>query len=60
MIMEYEASGEITARNNAQKFCTKVEAKNEALAREKVYAMFGSKQGLKRKDIQIREIKVKK
>jgi large subunit ribosomal protein LX len=52
---EYSVTGEWRARDGWQAFEKTVEAENEDVAREHVYAEFGSKHGLKRTQVEIGE-----
>ena len=54
---EFEAKGTISMRKEEKKFSKKVKAFNEGHARELVYSLFGSKNKLKRRNIQIIEVK---
>jgi len=53
---EYTVSGQWQARDGWQSFEKRVEAENEDVATEHVYAEFGSRHGLKRMQIEIREV----
>jgi len=53
---EYTVSGQWQARDGWQSFEKRVEAENEDVATERVYADFGSRHGLKRTQIEIREV----
>ena len=55
--MNYAIKGSFVSRGETQAFETHAEAPNEKMAREKVYAEMGSKQGIKRMYILIKEIK---
>jgi len=55
----FEVKGNYT-RNGEHTFTTKISAESEKLAREKTYAEFGGKQGLARRHILIKEIKMAK
>ena len=56
-LMKYMAKGSYVNKGETENFEKNVEAQNEKLAKEKVYAELGSKQGLKRMYILIKEIK---
>jgi len=58
--VKFETKGTYVSRGETEKFEKTVEAINEKLAREKVYAEMGSKQGIKRMYILIKEIKAAK
>ncbi len=58
--MKYTATGEYTKSGTTDKFTKTVDAKDEKMAKEKIYAELGSKQGIIRKNITIGELKVKK
>lgn len=58
--MQFEANGTFIKRGKSGKFNKLMEAANEKMATEKLYAEMGSKQGLRRGHIHIEEIKVKK
>ncbi len=58
--MKYTAKGEYKKSGSKEKFTKEVDAENEKMAKEKLYAEMGSKQGVKRHDIAIAEIKVHK
>ena len=55
--MKFVATGTFLKNKEENKFTKNLEATNEKAAREKIYAEFGSKNNLKRKDIKITEIK---
>lgn len=56
--MDYEIKGKFKmGRNKNQKFSKEVEAKNKEFAKEKIYSILGSKHRVKRRDIEIWEIK---
>jgi large subunit ribosomal protein LX len=52
----YTVSGSWDARDGWQRFETEVDAENENVATEHVYAEFGSRHGLKRQQIEIEEV----
>lgn len=58
--MNFEAKGTFLSKGETMEFHTTVEAQNEKLAREKIFAQMGSKQGIKRMYILIKEIKAMK
>ena len=53
---EYSVSGQWKGRDGWQPFEKTIEAVNEDVAREHVYAEFGSKHGLKRPQVDIDEV----
>ena len=53
---EYTVSGRWQARDGWQSFEKSLEAENEDVAVEHVYANFGSKHGLKRTQVEIDEV----
>jgi len=53
---EFTVSGSWKARDGWQSFETVVEAPNEDVATEHVYAEFGSRHGLKRPMVEIEEV----
>ncbi|WP_336325448.1 50S ribosomal protein L18Ae [Halovenus sp. HT40] len=53
---EYTVSGEWEARDGWQSFEKALEAENEDVAVEHIYAEFGSRHGLKRRQIEIDEV----
>lgn len=53
---EYTVSGSFAARDGYQAFEKTVEAPNESVAEDRAYALFGSKHGLKRTQIEIDEV----
>ena len=55
--MKYTAKGTYVNKGETENFEKNVEAQNEKLAKEKIYSEMGSKQGLKRMYILIKEIK---
>ncbi len=52
----YTVSGSWDARDGWQRFEKRVDAENEDVATEHVYAEFGSKHGLKRTQVEIEEV----
>jgi large subunit ribosomal protein LX len=54
---EYTVSGEWQARDGWQSFEIRIEAENEDVATEHVYADFGSKHGLKRTQVDVQEVR---
>ncbi len=58
--MEYNAKGTYLKKGITEKFNKTISAQNEKMAKEKLYAEMGSKQGLRRVDIKIEEIKAAK
>ncbi|MEF8774006.1 MAG: 50S ribosomal protein L18Ae [Halobacteriales archaeon] len=53
---EFMVRGTFQARDGRQNFEKTVEAPNEGVARDRVYAAFGSDHGLKRTQVEIREV----
>jgi large subunit ribosomal protein LX len=53
---EYTVTGRWNARDGWQSFEKQIEAENDDVAVEHVYAEFGSKHGLKRNQIDISEV----
>lgn len=53
---EYSVSGRWKARDGWQSFEKSLEAENEDVAVERIYAEFGSRHGLKRTEITINEV----
>ena len=53
---EYTVSGRWQARDGWQSFEKSLEAENEDVAVEHIYADFGSKHGLKRTQVEIDEV----
>lgn len=53
---QYSVSGRFEARDGWETFQTEVEAENDNVAEEYVYSNFGSKHGLKRRQIEIDEV----
>lgn len=54
--MEFTINGTITLGKEGRAFSKKVEAASENAAKEKVYALFGSENGVKRNRIKIEKI----
>lgn len=52
----YTVTGRWKARDGWQPFEKEIDAENENVAQEQVYAEFGSKHGLKRPMIEIEEV----
>jgi large subunit ribosomal protein LX len=52
---EYSVSGQWKGRDGWQPFERTIDAENEDVAREHVYAEFGSRHGLKRTEVEISE-----
>ena len=52
----YTVSGSWDARDGWQRFEKRVDAENEDVAAEHVYAEFGSRHGLKRTQVEIEEV----
>ena len=55
--MKFIATGIFLKKGEENKFTKELQATSEKAAKEKIYAEFGSKNNLKRKDIKITEIK---
>jgi ribosomal protein L20A (L18A) len=55
--MKFEAKGTFTINGETHKFTKEIEAANEKMAKEKIYAEFGGKNGVARHYIEITEIK---
>lgn len=53
---EFTVTGKWKTPQGWQEFETGIEAENEAVAREHIYAEFGSRHGLKRTQIEISEV----
>ena len=58
--MKYAITGTFVNKGETTPFQTSLVAENEKLAREKLFAEMGSKQGIKRMYILIKEIKAMK
>ncbi len=54
----FEVAGSYLQHGQATKFTKFVSAHNESFAKEKTFTMFGSKQGLPRRNIKIESVKV--
>jgi large subunit ribosomal protein LX len=52
----YTVSGRYQARDGFQSFSKTIDAPNDAVARERVYATLGSEHGLKRPQIELDEV----
>ena len=52
----YTVSGRYQARGGYQSFTKTIDAPNDAVARERVYATLGSEHGLKRTQIDLDEV----
>ncbi len=52
----YKIKGKVRMRRGEQKFEKEISAKSEREAKEKLYALFGSKNGIKRSLISIEKI----
>jgi ribosomal protein L20A (L18A) len=57
MVMKYSVSGDMKLGSEKRKFVKTVEAKSENAAREKIYSLIGSLNGLQRSMITIKEVK---
>lgn len=53
---EFTVRGRFQARGGRQSFEKQVDAPNESVARERVYAAFGSEHGLKRTQVDLEEV----
>lgn len=53
---EFTVRGRFDARGGQQSFEKTVEAPNEAVARDRVYAAFGSEHGLERTQVELEEV----
>lgn len=53
---EFTVRGRFQARDGPQSFEKTVDAPNEEVAREHVYASFGSEHGLKRTQVDLEEV----
>jgi large subunit ribosomal protein LX len=53
---EFTVTGRWKARDGWQTFEKEIDAENENVAREHVYAEFGSKHGLKRTQVEVEEV----
>ena len=53
---EYTVRGTFRTREGDQKFEKTVEAPNADVARDRVYAAFGSEHGLKRTQVEVEEV----
>ena len=53
---EFTVTGSFKARDGMQGFEKTIEAPNEDVARDRAYAEFGSKHGLKRTQVEISEV----
>lgn len=54
--MKFSVYGEITLGKGTRKFRKEVEAETENTAKEHVYALFGSMNGIKRNKIKIEKV----
>jgi large subunit ribosomal protein LX len=54
----YTVSGRWKARDGWQSFEKRLEAENDDVAVEHVYAEFGSRHGLKRTQVEVQEVQV--
>ena len=52
----YTVRGRFPARDGPQEFETEVDAPNENVAEERAFSTFGSRHGLKRRQIEIEEV----
>jgi large subunit ribosomal protein LX len=52
----FEAKGTYTKKGKENKYTKKIEAENEKMAKEKIYATFGGKQKIRRGNIKISEL----
>lgn len=53
---EFTVRGQFQARDGHQSFEKTIDAENESVARDHVYAAFGSEHGLKRSQVEIEEV----
>ena len=53
---EFTVRGEFQSRDGWRNFETSVEAENEDVARERTFANFGSRHGLKRPQLDVQEV----
>jgi len=53
---EYTVTGRWQTRDGWQSFDKRVEAENDSVATERIYAEFGSRHGLKRTQVEIEEV----
>jgi large subunit ribosomal protein LX len=53
---EFTVTGSWESRDGWQAFETEIEAENDDVARERTYAEFGSRHGLKRRQVEIDEV----
>jgi len=53
---EFTVRGSFEARDGRQSFETEIEAPNEDVARDRAFSRFGSKHGLKRRQIDVDEV----
>jgi len=58
--MKFETKGIYTKKGVTEKFVKLIDASNEKMAKEKIFAELGSKQNIKRTRIVINEIKTVK
>lgn len=58
--MKYNAKGTYLKKGIIQKFNKTINAENEKMAKEKLYAELGSKQRIRRIDIKLEELMVVK
>lgn len=54
---EFEVKGKYLEKENKKKFSKKIKSLSEKTAKEKTYALIGSKHKVKRRHIEIEEIK---
>ena len=53
MMKNFVVKGQFKAGHSWEKFTKKIESQNEKNAEDKVYSIFGSKHGVKRRQVQI-------
>ena len=53
---EFTVTGRYQARDGWQEFTTSIDAPNENVAREWILSKFGSQHGLKRTQVDVREV----
>ncbi len=54
--MKFTVSGTVAIPNGSRKFTKEVEAQSENHAKEKVYSLFGSTNGVNRKKVKIETV----
>jgi large subunit ribosomal protein LX len=56
MMKNFVVKGQFKAGHSWEKFTKKIESQNEKNAEDKVYSIFGSKHGVKRRQVQIESV----